>query len=209
MAIRSLLAIAAIAAHANFAAAQETAQQASPPPVQPSAPAPVIAVPAGPTATPATSVRPIVATPAVSGSVLPAGTPITLRVNTTLSSKHVREGDGFDLTVARDVMMGDFIVIPRGTPGRGEVTWRTGKGAFGKSAKMTIALRSITLAGRTIPLTGEYRIEGSGNTGATVGAAVAVGIFSAFVTGRSAVVPTERDLEARTLEALPVQLPGN
>src|SRR3569623_1497949 len=139
-------------------------------------------------------------------SLLPANTEVLLRLNSEVNSKKARKGDHFDLTVANDVMLGNYIVIPRGTPARGEITYRTGKGAFGKSAKMEIDLRSLTLGGREVPLSGHFRQEGQGNTGATVGAAVAVGVFSAFVTGRSAIFEQGRELKGFTREALPVSM---
>lgn len=113
-------------------------------------------------------------------------------------------GSTFDLTVASDVMLGNYVVIPRGTPAKGVLSYRTGKGAFGKSAKIEIDMVSINLNGRTIPVGGHYRQEGAGNTGATVGTAVAAGVFSAFVTGRSAVWAQGAEFKAFTKEAIPV-----
>lgn len=137
-------------------------------------------------------------------TVLPTNTEVLVTLNSEVSSKRVKVGDRFMVSVSRDVMVGNYVVIPRGTPGFGVVTFRTGKGAFGKSAKMDIEIRSITLNGREIPLSGKFHQEGQGNTGATVGAAVAVGVFSAFVTGRSAVFEQGRELRTFTLEALPI-----
>ncbi len=141
-------------------------------------------------------------------SLLPANTEVLLSLNSEVNSKKMKEGQKFDLTVSRDVMIGNYIVIPRGTPGHGEITYRTGKGAFGKSAKMEIDLRSITLNGREIPITGHFRQEGQGNTGATVGVAVAAGVFSAFVTGRSAIFEQGREFRTFTREATPVSFQG-
>jgi hypothetical protein len=73
-------------------------------------------------------------------------------MNDELSSKTAKEGDTFRLSLAEDIHFGNFIVIPRGTPASGEVTWRTGKGAFGKSAKMEIEMRHLHLYGRRIPI---------------------------------------------------------
>jgi len=141
---------------------------------------------------------------ATTGSVLPANSEVLLKLNSDLNSKKAREGDTFDLTVASDVMFGEYIVIPRGTPAHGVVVWRTGKGAFGKSAKMEIEMRSIDINGRSIPISGKYRQEGGGNTGATVGTAVAAGPFAAFVTGRSAVWRQGAEFKAFTREPVPV-----
>ena len=46
------------------------------------------------------------------------------------------------VAVAQDVAVDGHVVIPRGTRAVGEITWRTGKGAFGKSGKMEMAIRS-------------------------------------------------------------------
>ena len=123
-----------------------------------------------------------------------------------LNSKKTRVGDKFDMTVARDVMLGNYVVIPRGTHGHGQLTYRTGKGAFGKSAKMEFDLIDVVLPSRTISLAGHYRIEGNGNTGAAVGAVVAVGVFGAFVTGHSAVAPQGSEWKAATKEPLAVSI---
>ncbi len=140
---------------------------------------------------------------------LPANTEVAVTLNAEVNSKRVKQGQNFDVSVARDVTLGNFVVIPRGTKGVGQVTYRTGKGAFGKSAKMEIEIRSLNLGGRTIPISGKFRQEGSGNTGATVATAVAVGVFSAFVTGKSAVFEQGRELKCFTVEALPVTLPAS
>lgn len=140
---------------------------------------------------------------------LPANTEIALTMNEDLTTKggRIEVGHMFKLTVSQDVRLGDYVVIPRGTPATGEVTWLTGKGAFGKSGKMEIDLRHVDLNGRRIPVTGHYRQEGEGNTVATVAGVVAVGVFAAFITGKSARIPQGRELKAFTAEALPVALP--
>lgn len=149
-------------------------------------------------------------TPTVSAdAVLPANTEIVLKMNSELSSKKVREAHLFVASVAQDVMLGNMVVIPKGTPANGVVTWRTGKGSFGKSAKMTYAFHSLELEGQRLPVSGEFRQEGSGNTGATVGAVVAAGaIAGLFVTGRSAVVEQGRELKIHTTHAIPIVLPA-
>jgi hypothetical protein len=135
--------------------------------------------------------------------VLPANTEVLLSVNEDVTSKRVDEGDKFRLTVVHDVVSGNHVVIPRGTGAVGEVVWKTGKGAFGKSGKMEIELRYIDLNGRSIPVTGKYRQEGEGNTVATVAGVVAAGVFAAFITGKSARIPQGRELKAYTRDPLP------
>ena len=125
---------------------------------------------------------------------LAAGTPITLAVAQEANSSTHRAGDTISLTVLNDVRIGDTIVIPRGTPAQGEITWRTGKGAFGKSGKLEFSLRHIDLGGQRLPVSGDYRQEGEGNTIATGIAILAVGVFAGFVTGKRARLPVGREL---------------
>ena len=177
-----------------FVHAAGQAQTAAPTPlvIAPSLVAPIVAV-ARPSATAA-------------GAALPANTEIWLSPNAEVNTKRIKQGEKFAMSVTRDVVLGDFIVIPRGTRGYGQVSYRTGKGAFGKSGKMEFEIVELDLGGRMIPVTGHYRVEGQGNTGATVGAIVAVGVFSAFVTGHSAVVAAGTEFKAYTANALPIVL---
>ncbi len=154
-----------------------------------------------------TGVSPTAPTISADGALLPTNTEIVVRMNSELNSKQAKEGSAFTTTVAYDVMLGNMVVIPRGAPASGVVTWRTGKGAFGKSAKMTYEIRSLDLGGQRVPLSGKFRQEGKGNTGAAVGAVVAVGVFGAFVTGKSAIVEQGRELKVYTTSAIPVALP--
>lgn len=131
-------------------------------------------------------------------TTVPANTEVHLKLAKELNSAKVKKGDTFDLTVSEDVTVGNTVVIPRGTPAHGEVTMRSGKGAFGKSAKLEIDMRSIDLNGRSIPISGHYREAGQGNAGAAVGAVVAVGVFGAFVTGHSAIVKEGTEYKAVT-----------
>lgn len=147
---------------------------------------------------------------AVNTVVLPANTEVLLSMNETITTKGdaLDVGSTFALSVVHDVMLGDYVIIPAGARAMGEVTWMTSKGAFGKSGKMDIALRYVEVNGRRIPLTGTYRQEGEGNTVATVGGVIAAGVFAAFITGKSGVIPQGRELMARTKSDLPVQLAG-
>jgi hypothetical protein len=173
--------------------------------------------PATPTAAPAAVAAPAVAAPAVAApaaaavaapavasvaGTLPANTDVMLRMDQELNSKSAKQGDRFNMTVVNDVLNNGLVVIPAGTRGVGEVTYRTGKGSFGKSGKMEIELKHLELDNRRIPITGKYRQEGEGGTTATVVTAVLVGVFSAFVTGKSAIVPQGRELLAQTDEPI-------
>jgi hypothetical protein len=144
-----------------------------------------------------------------SGSMLPSNTELFLAIDNELTSKKAKVGDVLSFRVARDVMLGQVVVIPRGTPATGKVTFRTGKGVFGKSAKMDFTIESLQLGGRTIALSATHRISGDGNTGATVGAVVAAGVIGGLlVTGRSAVAPAGSEWKAMTKEPIAISFAG-
>lgn len=182
------------------------AQEAAAPAAEPTAAAETAATPAAVPAVVAPAVA--VAAPA-SGLTLPSYTEVILTPDAEANSKKLREGHTVAMHTVFDVMHNGVVVIPKGTRGMGTVTWRTGKGAFGKSAKMEITFNELTLPnGHRLPLAGMHRQEGEGNTGAAVGAAIAVGVFGAFVTGKSAIIPVGQHLMARTNETLAYVIPA-
>jgi len=140
---------------------------------------------------------------------LPAGTEVTLELTQTVTTKGKGwdEGDEFNLRVATDVLLGDYVVIPKGTKGIGKITWLTSRGAFGKSGKMDIELLYLEMGGRRINLDGTFRQEGDGATLATVGGVILAGVFAGFITGKSGVIPQGRELMATLESDLPVALP--
>ncbi len=152
-----------------------------------------------------------VAAPAMAQIVLPPNTELVVTPNDTLTTKGkaLKEGTKFRLSTMFDVMQDGFVLIPKGSFGEGTVTWMTNKGAFGKSGKMEVSFDWIDLGGRRVPLTGNFRQEGEGNTGATVGAVVLVGVFAAFVTGKSASIVNGQQLRARTVEPLAFMVPAS
>ena len=144
-------------------------------------------------------------------TVLRAGTGIPLRMAQEITTKGSswKEGDQFALSVASDVMLDDYIIIPMGTKAVGRITWLTSRGAFGKSGKMDVELEYVQLGNRRINLDGTFRQEGEGATVATVGGALVAGPFAGFITGRSGVIPQGRELLATLENDLPVALPAN
>lgn len=173
------------------------------------------AAPAEPAATAETAAAPAAVAPVAAiaaptpGLMLPSYTEVILTPDAEANSKKLREGHTVPMHTVFDVMHNGVVVIPKGTRGMGTVTWRTGKGAFGKSAKMEITFNELTLPnGHRLPLAGMHRQEGQGNTGAAVGAAIAVGVFGAFVTGKSAIIPNGQHLIARTNEPLAYAIPA-
>jgi hypothetical protein len=143
-------------------------------------------------------------------AVLPANTEVVLSLNEQVASNSHQLGDKFALTVGQDVKVNGEVVIPHGSRAIGQVTYRTGKGSFGKSGKMDLTFRYIDLNGVKIPVEGRHHQEGEGNTAATVGAVFAAGVIGGLVVhGKSAKVMQGREFIVRTVDAIPVTVSGN
>lgn len=139
--------------------------------------------------------------------VLPANTPLMLRMRDTVTTegRAYAVGSTFNLVVAEDVLLDGHVAIPRNSRAVGHVTWLTNKGGFGKSGKMRVALDYIDVMGRRVPIAGEVSQEGRGNTGMTIGAVVMSGLVAgSFITGESAVIPQGHEIAARTTQALAI-----
>ena len=138
---------------------------------------------------------------------MPANTQVFVSLNSEVTTKHTAVGDTFDVTVTRPVIVGDYIVIPQGTLGHGKIVWRTGKGVYGKSAKMKIELTDLMIGDTMVPLTGQYSFDGKGNTGWTVGVALgAAPVWALLVTGHSASIPQGTEFRAFTAAPAPFSL---
>jgi hypothetical protein len=151
----------------------------------------------------------VAAKPAAKGrmATLPANTELIVRLNEELSTKKNEEGETFYLTVVQDILVENFVVIPKGARAIGEVTWKTGKGAFGKSGKMDIEVKHVEVGGKRVPVIGKFRQEGEGNTVATVAAVALVWVAAPFITGKTGRIPAGRELTVHTRDDMPVLLP--
>ncbi|WP_156680051.1 hypothetical protein [Sphingomonas profundi] len=145
--------------------------------------------------------------PAVAPATAPsisAPTPATLPMDTIIqvtpteeiSSIKMKEGDSYMLQVATDVTYNGVVIIPRGAPVKGTITWRTGKGIGGKSAKFEMTFNTVTVRGQQYALKGKHRQEGRGNT-------VAALLGSMFISGRSAIMTSGQIVTAFTAVPIP------
>ncbi|MFC0104438.1 hypothetical protein [Sphingopyxis terrae] len=130
---------------------------------------------------------PVLAQDAAEPASVSAAETVTLPINTLvqvtpaseITSKKMKEGTTREFLVVNDVEYKGVVVIPRGSPVEAEVTWRTGKGIVGKSAKFELSFNWVRVNQASYKLRGVHRQEGRGNTaGALLG--------SAIITGKSA-----------------------
>jgi hypothetical protein len=114
---------------------------------------------------------------------LTAGTPITVYTAETLSTKSVKDGEGFTASLARPIVDGDWVIAKKGASVEGVVVNSDPGGRVKGRASLTVRLHSLELAdGRTINLsTSSYTKVAKGTKkkdamkigiGAGVGAAI-------------------------------------
>lgn len=135
------------------------------------------------------------ATPTSATATMVANTPVKLNALEEVSSKGLQVGRKVRFAVAEDVTQGAAVVIPRGAPATGTVSWKTGKAIGGKSGKFEVTFDDVSVNGRTVKLAGKHRQEGRGNTlGAVLGSMV--------ISGRSAVMLPGQTVQAMTGEPI-------
>lgn len=128
-------------------------------------------------------------------ATLPANTIVPVTTIHDITSKEMKVGDIQALQVASDVAQDGHVVIPRNSPVKATVTWRTGRGVGGKSAKFELTFNSVNISGRDYPLSGKYKQEGKGNTMAAL-------LGSMVISGHSAVITTGQILNAVSAEPI-------
>jgi hypothetical protein len=77
--------------------------------------------------------------------VIPAGTVLTVRLESAVGSKTSNEGDPFEASLAEPVVVGDKVVIPKGASASGVVTQAHAAGKFKGGATLNLTLKSITI----------------------------------------------------------------
>lgn len=119
--------------------------------------------------------------------VIPAGTEITVRTQSTLGSKISRAGDAFDATLAQPVSVDGKEVIPSGAAARGTVVEAQAQGRIKGQGSLELTLNSITIKGVPYTIqTASYdaTVKGKGKrTAITTGGGGALGALIGGLAG--------------------------
>lgn len=84
--------------------------------------------------------------------VVPAGTPIRVRLNSSLDTARSRPGDGFTGIVEAPVVVEGTVVVPKGANVEGVVRSSKSSGRFKGQAYLSLALDSIEIGGSAVPV---------------------------------------------------------
>jgi|SRR5579864_1815231 len=165
---------------------------------------------------------------------IPAGTILTVRLGSTLSTKNSKAGDTFTGTIAEPVSVDGKTVIPSGADAAGTVTDSKGMGHFKGGALLSIVLNSVSINGQSVPVetsASEHSEKGKGKRsavvigggaglgaligglagggkGAAIGAAAGAGAGTAgaaFTGNKDITLPAESAVSFKLLQAVTVK----
>lgn len=143
---------------------------------------------------------------------LPADTVFKISLNDDVSSKTNEVGDPVTFTVEEDVMVGDVLVLPRGSQGSGVVTKVTRPKSFGRSGALDISFDQVfSVDDDAIPTVlgpeakEKLKMEAAAVGASTIGA-LALGpiglVGGFFVKGKDVSLPAGTNLYIETQEAV-------
>jgi hypothetical protein len=102
---------------------------------------------------------------AVGAQTIPAGTRVTVRVGSEISSGTAKAGDRFDATLARPLVVNGKTLARTGAPVRGKVTSAKSSGRLHAPGELTLRLSSVQINGRMVPIaTHSYSAKGKSHT---------------------------------------------
>jgi hypothetical protein len=152
--------------------------------------------------------------PPTSGSVLQDGTPVKLRLGTTVSSSTAHAGDSIDLEVLEEVTVGGTVVIQKGATAMATVTDAHSKKSMGRAGKIDINIDYVRLAdGEKAALKAVQDVKGGGHQGAMTGAMVATSLvflpaapLFLFIHGKDISIPKGTEITAFVNGDMPIAL---
>jgi BON domain len=113
---------------------------------------------------------------------VPNGSLLRIRINRTLRSDKTAPGTVFDGIVVNDVVANGLVAIPRGAAVQGTVIDAKSSGALSGRGEMSIQINSVTLAGKSYPLTSDvWAHNGGDKTIETVNKTAGFGALGAIV----------------------------
>ena len=140
-----------------------------------------------PASAPAAAAPPPAEVPKPEPIVVPAGTELTVTIDTALSSKTSQAGQTFLATVARPVTVNGTTAIPKGSSVTGTVLTAKKKGKIKGEGELSITLKSITIRGHNHSLQTaslDSTVKGKGKrTAVTTGGGAAAGALIGGIAG--------------------------
>jgi hypothetical protein len=96
---------------------------------------------------------------------IPAGTPVTVRIGSSISSGTATAGQAFEGSLTRPLVIGGKTVARKGTPVRGKVTLAKSSGRLHAPGELSLRLTSVEVNGHMQPVSSSsYFVKGKSHT---------------------------------------------
>jgi len=119
--------------------------------------------------------------------VIPAGTPIVVRVDKTISTKTATPGSPFTATVAKPLVTPRGTIVPKGSPAEGVVATSKSPGKFKGEGVLTIKITKLSVHEITYPVVAKpftVTLSGKGKrSGVMIGGGAAAGALIGGLAG--------------------------
>lgn len=79
-------------------------------------------------------------------AIVPDGTPIRVRLESSLSAETNQLGDAVEFSVTEDVRVGDAVVVAKGARATGSIVKLSRRGHLGKSAELNFSIERVQAA---------------------------------------------------------------
>jgi hypothetical protein len=90
--------------------------------------------------------------PEVPAITIPAGTPIGVRLQNSISSASANSGDHFDAVIDEDVVVDGHVAIPKGANATGRVVTAKNSGRLHNPGYLRLVLDSVSVNGKDVPV---------------------------------------------------------
>ena len=111
---------------------------------------------------------------------IPSGTKVSCRLEQTLSSAHVEEGQTISLSVTESIRINDVVVIPQGAAVVGTIVQAMPKRRMGRTGKLDFSIDKVRAAdGEYVPLRYTMHKKEGGSHGVRTGV-ITAGVAVAF-----------------------------
>src|SRR4051812_31048761 len=95
--------------------------------------------------------------------VVPAGEPISIRLQNSISSASANAGDSFEFVLTEPLVVDGKTVAPAGAPGQGRVVAARRSGRLHNAGYLRVALASVMINGKQVPVETSSVVLAGGN----------------------------------------------
>ena len=124
---------------------------------------------------------------ATMAETIPAGTHLTVRLDSQINSASAKTGDHFNANLARDLIMNGKTLAKAGAPAKGKVSYAKPSGRLHAPGELSVRLTSVEIDGKLVPIsTSACRAKGKSHTKSNaikIGAGTAAGAVLGGVLG--------------------------